>query len=203
MSLPLTGKVAIITGSSRSIGAVVARKLASDGANVVINFVSNSSPAQALVTEINAAGAGRAISVKANASMISEFPKLLDAAIDEWGRLDVLVLNTALAELQTSALDIDEKFFDDHFNANVKAPLFAVKAAVPLLRPGKMFGTLCMNYNTQLKRCLQAVVSYSFPHPWPPTQTLRLIFSSTLPPRAQSSNSLARWRSNLARAESP
>lgn len=137
MPLPLTGKVAVVTGSSRSIGAAIVRKLASDGANVVVNFISNAPAAEAIAAEINAAGAGRAICVQANATNISDCQKLLDAAIKEWGRLDILVLNAALVEPQTSALDIDEKFFDDHFSANVKAPLFMVKEAASLLRPGK------------------------------------------------------------------
>ena len=138
MSLPLSGKVAVVTGSSRSIGAAVVRKLASEGANVVVNFVNGSLAAEKIVEEINAGHGGRAICVRADASSSHECQKLLDTAIEEWGRLDILILNAALVKPQESALDMDEQFFDDHFNANVKAPLFTVKAAAPLLKPGKL-----------------------------------------------------------------
>lgn len=136
MSLPLAGKVAIITGSSRSIGASIARKLASDGANVVVNYVSNASAAEAVVAEINAGSGGKAISVRADASRLEDVHGLLDAVIKEWGRLDILVLNAAIMELSNSLLDVDEQLFDRHFVTNVKVPLFTVKAATPLLKQG-------------------------------------------------------------------
>ena len=72
MALPLSGKVALITGSSRGIGAAIAARLASEGANVVVNYVSNASIARTVADGINAKGAGKAIILKADkASLVN------------------------------------------------------------------------------------------------------------------------------------
>lgn len=92
--LPLLGKVALITGSSRSIGAAIARKLASDGANVVVNYVSNASAADEVVQSIESAnGRGKAIAVKADAGTHQGGKVLLDETLKTWGKVDILVLN--------------------------------------------------------------------------------------------------------------
>lgn len=92
--LPLAGKVALITGSSRSIGASIAQKLASDGANVVVNYVSNASAADQVVKSIESQnGNGKAIAVKADAGTIEGGKVLLDETLKAWGKVDILVLN--------------------------------------------------------------------------------------------------------------
>lgn len=93
-TLPLSGKVALITGSSRSIGAAIAQKLASDGANVVVNYVSNASAADQVVQSIESQnGKGKAIAVKADAGTIEGGKVLLDETLKAWGKVDILVLN--------------------------------------------------------------------------------------------------------------
>ncbi|OSX56162.1 hypothetical protein POSPLADRAFT_1042044 [Postia placenta MAD-698-R-SB12] len=138
MALPLTGKVAVVTGSSRGIGAAIARKLAADGANVLINYASDAASAASVVDSINSAsasGSGRAIAVQADVGSTEGSKRLLDEAIRAFSRLDILVLNAATMGYGTLA-DITEDAYEKHFNLNVKAPLFTIKAAAPLMTEG-------------------------------------------------------------------
>ncbi|KAK7397680.1 hypothetical protein QQX98_012951 [Neonectria punicea] len=132
MTTSLSGKVALVTGSSRSIGAAIAKRLADDGANVVVNYVSNSQAAGKLVDSINAKRAGAAISIKADVSTVVGGQRLLHETVKSFGKIDIVVLNAAIMGSKPLA-EIDEQFFDDHMNANVKGQLFLVKAASPLL----------------------------------------------------------------------
>jgi len=134
-SASLEGKVALVTGSSRSIGAAIAIRLADDGANVVINYVSNPSGAKDVVDVINAKRAGAAIAIKADVSDAVESQSLIDATVKAFGKIDIIVLNAGIMGSKVLA-DIDEEFFDSHFKINVKGPIFLVKAAVPLLSAG-------------------------------------------------------------------
>jgi len=132
---PLAGLVAIITGSSRSIGAAAAKRLAADGAKVVINFVHNEPAAAAVVNEINANREGAAISVKADVGTIAGGQHLLDETVKHFGKVDILVLNAGIMGSKLLS-DVDEEFFDSHFNINVKGPFFLAKATAPLLKAG-------------------------------------------------------------------
>jgi len=147
---PLAGKVALVTGASRGIGASVARRLAADGATVVVNYMSNSQAAEKICNEINAQGSGRAVPVKADVSTVQEGKRLVDETFKEFGKLDILVLNAGLMDLQT--LDhITEDQYERHFNINVKVPLFMAKTAAPQMNAGGriiFFSTsLTMNTN--------------------------------------------------------
>lgn len=135
MTLPLAGKVAIVTGSSRGIGAAIARKLGADGANVLINYASDAAAAASVVGAINSARAGTARAVQADVSATAGTQRLLNEAINVWGRLDILVLNAAIMGYGTLA-EVTEEAYERHFNLNVKAPLFTVKAAAPLMKEG-------------------------------------------------------------------
>ena len=135
MSLPLAGKVALVTGSSRGIGAAIATRLAADGVSVVVNYLDSAAAADALVQQINAAGRGKAVAIKADMSSVADSTRLVDEMVQRFGRLDILVLN---AGIMTDALlaDIDEKQFGDQFAVNVKVPLFITKAASKYLTSG-------------------------------------------------------------------
>ncbi|KAI0050239.1 NAD(P)-binding protein [Auriscalpium vulgare] len=131
----LEGKVAIVTGSSRSIGASIARTLAADGANVVVNYVTDESAAEIVVADILADGHGNAVSVQADLSSMAGAQHLLDETVAAFGRVDILVLNAAVMEMGTLG-QIDDKSFDKHMDINVKGPLFLTKLAAPLLPAG-------------------------------------------------------------------
>ncbi|KAE9383814.1 NAD(P)-binding protein, partial [Gymnopus androsaceus JB14] len=114
--------------SSRSIGASIAIHLASEGAMVMVNYVGNADAAASVVSQINS---------KADVSTIAGAQTLLDAALKEFGRIDILVLNAGIMGSKVLA-DVDEAFFDNHMNINVKGPLFLVKAAAPLMTEGSI-----------------------------------------------------------------
>ena len=135
MSLPLAGKVAVVTGSSRSIGAAIATRLASQGANVVINYVSNASAAQAVADAINSQGAGKAIIVKVDVSSLSDNKQLVAETLRHFGQIDILVLNASVLDYKTLS-EVTEEDYDRFFNTNVKSALFLVQEAAPHLKPG-------------------------------------------------------------------
>jgi len=160
-ALPLLGKVAIVTGASRSIGAAVAVRLAQDGANVVVNYVSNSKAAEEVVNKIAQDGKGAAIAVKADVGTDSGRQHLLESAVSNWGKIDILVNNAGI--MGSEPIDrVDEKFFDDHINLNVKSPLFLTKAAVKHMSPGSrviFFSTSLTHASTVLPNALCYVAS--------------------------------------------
>ena len=135
MTLPLSGKVALITGSSRSIGAAIAKRLASDGAIVVINYVSTADVAQKLAKEIDLEGKGRALLVQADVSSVAEGNRLVEETVRHLGRLDILVLNAGYSEAQTLE-SLSEAEYDKQFLINVKVPLFMVQTAGKHFQPG-------------------------------------------------------------------
>jgi 3-oxoacyl-[acyl-carrier protein] reductase len=123
----LTGKVAVVTGASKGIGAAIAEELAKDGAAVVVNYASSAQGAEATVAKIKAAG-GKAKAVQADVSKRAESKKLIDDAVKEFGRLDILVNNAGVYEFRPLE-EIDEAHFDKMFDLNVKGLLFATQAA--------------------------------------------------------------------------
>ncbi|HEX4576916.1 MAG TPA: SDR family NAD(P)-dependent oxidoreductase, partial [Edaphobacter sp.] len=129
----LQGKVALITGSSKGIGAAIAQRLAADGASVVINYSSSGAPAEALVQRIQSAG-GKAVAVQANLSNPAEIGKLISAAKQAFGRLDILINNAGIYKFLPLEA-ITEEHIDKHFNLNVKALLLVTQAALPLFGP--------------------------------------------------------------------
>ena len=138
LSLIFVGKVAVVTGSSRSIGASIARCLGEHGANVVVNYVNDTKAANEVVQAIRSQGKGGAIAVKADASTVEGGQLLLDEAMKTFGKIDILVLNAGIMGSRTLA-ELDEAFYESHFNINVKAPLFLAKAVAPILPAGSFY----------------------------------------------------------------
>ncbi|TCK70889.1 glucose 1-dehydrogenase [Acidipila rosea] len=130
----LTGKVAVVTGASKGIGAAIAKSLAVEGAAVVVNYASSKAGAEAVVSAITAAG-GRAIAVAADVSKAADARNLIDAATRHFGRLDILVNNSGVYEF-SSVETFTEEQFHKIFNINVLGLLLTTQAAVPLLGEG-------------------------------------------------------------------
>src|SRR5687768_16676060 len=101
----LSGKVALVTGGSRGIGAGIARRLAADGAHVVVNYAERADAAAKVVGEIVAAG-GEAMALQADMADLDAIEGLFAKTVERFGRLDILVNNAALAEyLPLEAID--------------------------------------------------------------------------------------------------
>jgi 3-oxoacyl-[acyl-carrier protein] reductase len=130
----LTGKVAVVTGSSKGIGAAIAKSLAAEGAAVVVNYVSSKVGAEKVVSEITAGG-GKAVAVSGNVSKSAEAQGIIEAAIENFGHLDILVNNSGVYEFAPIE-DITEDHFHKLFNINVLGLLLTTQAAVKHLSEG-------------------------------------------------------------------
>ena len=136
----LSGKVAIVTGSSRGIGRAIAKGLAEDGALVIINYAGNAEAAKAVVAEIAGTG-GEAIAIQARLGTAAETEKLFSsfesAVKDREGgaRLNILVNNAGFGHFG-GVSEATEENFDQVFAANTKAPFLVTKFALPHLASG-------------------------------------------------------------------
>lgn len=130
----LSGKVAIVTGASKGIGAGVAKALAEAGAAVVVNYASSKSGADAVVSAI-ASNGGQAVAVQGDVSRKSDAQAIVDAAISQFGRLDILVNNSGVYEF-ASIDEITEDHFHRLFNVNVLGTLLTTQAAAKHLDDG-------------------------------------------------------------------
>src|SRR5882762_6869245 len=111
-------RTAIVTGSSRGIGAAVARRLAKDGFSVVVNYTGNAAEAESVVADIKQGG-GRALSIQADVSDPAAMRRMFDQAAAVSGGVDVLVNNAGIMQLAKIS-DADDGFFDRHIAINLK-----------------------------------------------------------------------------------
>ncbi len=126
----LAGKVAVVTGASKGIGAGIAKALASAGAAVIVNYAGSKEGADRVVSEITAAG-GKAAAVQGDVSKIADVERIFAEAKRLHGRLDILVNNAGVYEL-TPIGDITEANFHRLFDINVLGLLLATQEAVKL-----------------------------------------------------------------------
>jgi 3-oxoacyl-[acyl-carrier protein] reductase len=123
----LQGKVAIVTGASRGIGAAIAARLAGDGATVVVNYAQSEKQAMELVATIRSGG-GRASAIQASMADPAGVKALFERAFAEHGRLDILVNNAAIGDPRP-LLEIDEAYYTEMWNLNVRGVLLATQEA--------------------------------------------------------------------------
>jgi 3-oxoacyl-[acyl-carrier protein] reductase len=126
----LTGKVAVVTGASKGIGAGIAKELAAQGASVVVNYSSSKEGAEKVVAEITKAG-GKAIAVGGSVAKASDIDKLFAETKKAYGKVDVLVNNAGVYSFSPLE-EITEEQVDHIFDTNVKGLLLATKAGVAL-----------------------------------------------------------------------
>lgn len=123
----LEGRVAIVTGASKGIGAGIALRLAADGASVVVNYARSAEAAEQVVATIRHAG-GHAAAVRADISQPAEIKALFDAAATAFGHVDILVNNAGIYEFSDLA-GITPDSIDRQFALNVKGLILATQAA--------------------------------------------------------------------------
>ena len=125
--MQLESKVAIVTGGNSGIGEAIVKRLAQEGASVVIDYVAHPDDAADLVKDITSAG-GKAIGVEADVSKPSDIQMLIDSAVREFGRLDIMVNNAGI-EKRNSLLEADEESFDAVVAIDLKSVFFGTQLA--------------------------------------------------------------------------
>jgi len=126
----LTDKVAVVTGASKGIGAGIAKRLAAEGAEVVVNYASNNEDADRVVAQIQQRG-GKAVAVQADVSKAADVKRLFAETKRAFGKLDVLVNNAGVYQFAPLA-EITEEQFHRQFNTNVLGLLLATQEAAKL-----------------------------------------------------------------------
>ncbi len=134
---PLAGKVALVTGGSRGLGAATAQALALQGADVAISYVSSKDKALAVVEKIRALGA-RAIAIKSDQADLTAAKPLIDKVVSELGKLDILVNNAAIVVKGQTVDDpaLDTVALDRQWQTNVMGVVATTRAAAPVLQEG-------------------------------------------------------------------
>ena len=130
----LKGKVAVVTGASKGIGAGIAKSFAAEGASVVVNYGSSKAGADSVVDAIMKAG-GTAVAVAGDVSKAAEAERIVDAAIKHYNHLDILVNNAGVYEFSPIET-ITEEHFHKMFNINVLGLILTTQAAVKHLGKG-------------------------------------------------------------------
>jgi 3-oxoacyl-[acyl-carrier protein] reductase len=130
----LTGKVAVVTGASKGIGASISEHLAAAGASVVVNYASSKAGADAVVQRIAAKG-GHAVAVQADVSKEADIARLFDETLKAYGRVDILVNNAGIYEFAPLET-ITPEHFHKQFNLNVLGLLLTTQAAAKLMGEG-------------------------------------------------------------------
>ena len=129
----LDGKVAIVTGASKGIGTAIAKYLAAEGADVVVNYSSSKEGADRVVDEITKQG-GKAVAVRANMAKKADVERLFSEAKKAFGRLDILVNNAGVYEFLPLE-NVTEEHFHKHFDVNVLGLLLAIQEATKYFGP--------------------------------------------------------------------
>src|SRR5260221_13902504 len=138
---PLAGKVALVTGGSRGIGAAIAKRLAADGASVAVTYSKGADAASSLVKEIERGG-GKAIAIQADAADAEAVRNAVEKTVSTLGRLDVLV-NNAGTVIPVKVEETTLADFDRVFAVNVRGVFVATQAALKHLKAGGRIIMIC------------------------------------------------------------
>ncbi|MFT5522165.1 MAG: enoyl-[acyl-carrier protein] reductase III [Pirellulaceae bacterium] len=129
--IDLTGRVALVTGSSRGMGKACAIRLAQAGADVIVNYVTSRGAAIETAEEIRKLGR-RAFVIKADVSEVDDVQSMLEYVSEQIGQLDILVSNAASGGFR-ALMAANRRHFENTYNTNVLALLYLVQASLPLL----------------------------------------------------------------------
>lgn len=131
---PLKGKLALVTGGSRGIGHAISLKLATEGADVIVNFFRKKSTAESTAQEIRNKGSNAHL-IKANVGEPEEIDRMFDEIETKFGRLDILI-NNAASGVARAAVDLDVRGWDWTMNINARAFLLCAQRAARLMTSG-------------------------------------------------------------------
>lgn len=154
----MQGKVVLITGGAKRVGAAICRRLHAQGANLMVHYRSSVEDAQMLQTELNQVRPGSVALVQGDLLDIGKIPHLIQATIKQFGKLDALV-NNASSFMPTPMGEITEQAWDDLIGSNFKAPLFLSQAAAPQLK--KQHGCIVNIVDIHAERPLKNYAVYS------------------------------------------
>jgi NAD(P)-dependent dehydrogenase (short-subunit alcohol dehydrogenase family) len=146
----LTGKAALITGSSRGIGRAIALKFAEAGANVIVHGSRSGEKLSQTVAEINSAG-GKAVEIAADLSESRQVAHLVEEAVNTFGGIDILVLNASIQSYMTVE-EFDELEFEKEYAVNLKSSFELIKAALPHMKTQKWGRVLSIGSVNQWKQ---------------------------------------------------
>jgi len=133
MNENLTGKVALVTGGAKRVGAAICRRLHAQGANLMLHHRASVAEARALQQELNAQRADSVALIRADLLNSASLPDLVKTTVNQFDSLDILI-NNASSFFPTAIGEITEKMWDDLLGTNLKAPLFLSQAAAAELR---------------------------------------------------------------------
>lgn len=180
----LNDKIVLITGASRGIGANIAYAAAGAGAKVVVNYVSNSEPADKIVADIRQKG-GEAIAIKADVSDARDVMLLFDKAIAHFGRIDVLINNAGVVVYKLIK-DTTDDDFDRQFDVNVKGVFHTLReAATRLADKGSV-----INFSTSVNRLIMPTYA-TYAATKSAVEQLTRIFAKEVGPRGINVNSVS------------
>jgi len=152
------GKIVLITGGAKRVGAAICRRLHGAGASLVLHFRSSGGEARLLQAELNHLRADSVALIQADLLDLAKLPKLVEQTVQTYGRLDALV-NNASSFFPTPVGDITAEAWEDLIGTNLRAPLFLAQAAAPALR--KAQGAIVNISDIHAERPLKNFVVYS------------------------------------------
>jgi glucose 1-dehydrogenase len=151
-------KVAIVTGGNSGIGEAIVLALAADGASLVIDYVVNPERAESVVKKAVRAG-GKAVSVKADISKVEDIKRLIETAVDQFGRLDVMINNAGI-ESRRGLLETEESDYDRVMDINIKGAFFGAQLAARQMIQQGSGGTIINISSVHEERPMPGNIAY-------------------------------------------